>query len=154
MLEKNFEKVDSIFGIVYPDQPDCRGPMLVDDTPLPETIEGFLAERTDSLSKASAVANPDYEPGLEQILGIADVEVLESEPFAKNAPSDWDEELGAPRVELSKNFLARSDARLERVNEQIRKLFHGHYAEMAEALQLVKDGRADVREEFGEQFAA
>jgi len=61
----------------------------------------------------------------------------------------WLEPIGAaPRVELSKTFLARSDARLDVVKDKLRVLFGDHAEELQEAIELAESMRAAVREEI------
>jgi hypothetical protein len=52
--------------------------------------------------------------------------------------ASWDEVITAPRVELSKEFLDRSDARFQRVAAKIRTMF-GEHGELAdEAVSIAK----------------
>ena len=85
----NAEKVDYMFGMIYPSSPDSRGPMQFDDEPLPDDpVKEFLAKRIDELSKKSAVRNPDDEPNLYKIIGV------EIPSFSMNADPDWNEVIG------------------------------------------------------------
>jgi hypothetical protein len=62
----------------------------------------------------------------------------------------WLQPVGTvPAVELSKSFLKRSDARLERVSQKIRAnpLFAEHTEELEEALRIARELRDTAREE-------
>ncbi len=116
---------DFICDVIFSDPLDFRGAVQLDEdvSEVEHPIGEFLAKSAAELSLAKNGV-PAVDPA-------------------------WSEEIGAgPRIALSQDFLRRSDARLERVNEQIRKFFRGNFSEMAEALQLAKDTRDHVRQEF------
>ena len=71
-------------------------------------------------------------------------------PRIRSDPS-WNEEISvAPRIELSKAFLERSDARLARAAEKIRAnpLFQGLPEELELAVSLAREMRDTIRKEF------
>jgi hypothetical protein len=110
-----------------------------------------VSEEPDALLSAfmSDIFAP-LEPG-----DIDGAEIAEHpiETFAKavteidSPDSDWLQEIGtALRVELSQDFLKRSDARLERIAEKVRKLFGPSHEEVQEAVLLAKSMLQDERE--------
>jgi hypothetical protein len=128
MLPDNeFEKTSLEFQLVYGEPLDHREPLLlVDDG---STSENPVAE---FLSKVE-----DEQSLLKNGGSVLD--------------STWSEELGTPpRIELSDDFLKRSDARMLRVTEQLRKLFGNHEELLTEAISLAEKLRSDTRREFSE----
>ena len=71
--------------------------------------------------------------------------------LAKGGPdSGWNEVIGTPRVQLSKEFLEGSQARLERVAVKIRAMFgEAHEEEAEEAIEIAKSMLASERQAFG-----
>jgi hypothetical protein len=120
-------KVDYIYGMVFSEPPDCRGPMDLGDHALPpEPVEEFLAKCADEQSLAKNANSTAYRD------------------------PTWDEVIGAAaRVQLSKAFLQRSNARLERVTAKIRAIFGEHEEETREAIEMAKDLRDAERQAFG-----
>ena len=58
----------------------------------------------------------------------------------------WDEPIAAtPQVQLSKAFRERSDARLHRVAEKIRKIFGSHAEEAEEAISIANEMLQEAR---------
>ena len=120
--------VDYVYGMVFSEPPDCRGPIdLTDDQAFPvQPVEEFLAKCADEHSLAeNANSRAHRDP-------------------------TWDEVIGAAaRVQLSKAFLQRSNARLERVTAKIRAIFGEHEEETREAIEMAKDLRDAERQAFG-----
>jgi hypothetical protein len=123
MLPEN----DSLeFQIVYGEPLDFREPLRIDCESETENPTGeFLAKVADELSLAKNGGR-----------------VLD--------PS-WSEELGTPpRIELSDDFLKRSDARMLRVTAQLRKFFGDREDLLTEAVALAETLRQETRKEFSE----
>jgi hypothetical protein len=122
MESNNLEKVSLEYMLIFGEPLDCRGPMdMNDEALLDNPIGEFLAKCLDEHS------------------------------LAKNGgvDSSWSQEIGvAPRMKLSQEFLRRSDERMQRVTETLKKIFHGHDEELAEAVALAEQLRKDIREEF------
>lgn len=106
----------------------------------------------DLLLKAFLNAGDDEDP---PILDKVDVDFIPhpvseflqkvalGQELAKSG-ADWDEVITPPRIELSKAFLARSDARLEHVAAKIHKIFGDHEL-TGEAIEIVKSVFATER---------
>jgi hypothetical protein len=113
--EENITELDLIF-----DAPDCRGPIIAEDSPqaldpVGQVIEGIQMEKG---------AGPD---------------------------ASWDEPIGTrPPVQLSKEFLARSDARVAELAKLVSKISGDHPTEqIQEAITQMRDA---VREEVLEEL--
>jgi hypothetical protein len=66
--------------------------------------------------------------------------------LSKGSGWSWDEPIGAaPRVQLSKAFFERHDARVRRFAEKVRAMFPDHEEETAEMVKLVESALAAER---------
>jgi hypothetical protein len=117
MSEELNNNVDYIYGMIFSEPPDCRGPIdLTDDQAFPvQPVEEFIAKCADEHSLTKNANSPTY------------------------CDPTWDEVIGAAmHVQLSKAFLQRSDARLQHVTAKIRAMFGEHEDEAEEAIELAK----------------
>src|SRR5579863_4546875 len=124
-MSAELNKSDWVCDLVFLDAaPDHRGPLQLDDEPVPDPIGEHLQKlRFQEVMRKDST--PEFDPAWNEPVGIA------------------------PRVELSKAFLEQSDERLARVEEKIRAFFGiEHEEEAEEAIQLAKDMRDAVRQEF------
>jgi hypothetical protein len=111
-------------------------PLDEDDSDLGKTLSDNINKSTDGLPVHPVAAF---------------FERATANQLAKVADWDWDEVVtAAPRVQLSKAFLARSDARLARVAAKIRAFCGAEHEEEALAMvELAKDMLDGERKAFG-----
>lgn len=76
-------------------------------------------------------------------LGGKDEDWKLAEQFLATTPED--KPVAPHKSDLSKEFLERSDARLHRVAEKIRRIFGSHVEEAEEAIALAKNMRDSAR---------
>jgi hypothetical protein len=141
-------KIDYMYEMIFCEPLDCRGPIDLGDQLMPENpVREFLAKQEDEVSKANAVA-VEWPEDLAKIVGFEDI--AEPRLLSKNSmDAAWDEPIGAAaRIQLSKGFLKRSDARFQSVAAKIRSIFGEHEEEAQEAIEMAKDVRDAERQAF------
>jgi hypothetical protein len=124
--------------IVSPDQLDIRGPVSLNDNMPDDPVGQAIAEIQFQrhLEKRETMVDPLLD----------DDELLDDEEEESEQDDEELSDVAKTRQALSADFLKRSDARLEQVNQTLRKVFHGE--ELEQAIALAAKLRGDVREEF------
>ena len=103
-----------------------------------EALEAPALFHRTSLNEDGDLSEAPEHP-MAKFLERAELDNALNKDTATTRDPSWDEVIGAaPRVQLSKEFLERSDARLQRVAAKIRTIFGEHQEEAEQAIAIAK----------------